>query len=176
VGTGPATFEFRWYDGQLGDDRRVGNMDGNPPIVFSLLLGNMALPIYVLARTDEANVVYVGGQGEGTSRVLEIRTDPATIADSPWNRREMFADARNEVTVAALQDKGDRKLEERQAEESFSFDVIQTHACVFGRDYFLGDLITARYSDIERDKKIVGVGIVVQENRDTISVELADVP
>ncbi|GAI16624.1 unnamed protein product, partial [marine sediment metagenome] len=114
--------------------------------------------------------------GEGAARALEIRTDAGAIADSPWNRREMFADARNEDTAAALQDKGDRLLEERQAEESFSFDVIQTAACIYGRDYFLGDLVTARYGDIETDKKIVGVGIVVQENRDTISVELADVP
>lgn len=176
VGTGDATFEFRWYDGQLGDDRRVGNIEGNPPILFSLLLGNMALPNYALARTDEANAIYVGGQGEELNRALEIRTDAAAIADSPWNRREMFSDARNEITTAALQDKGDRRLEERQAEESFSFEVIQTTACIYGRDYFVGDLITARYSDIERDKKIVGVRIVAQENRETIAVELADVP
>lgn len=176
VGTGAATFEFRWYDGQLGDDRTVGNIAGNPPIIFSILLGNMALPVYALARTDEANAIYVGGQGEGVARALEIRIDAAGIADSPWNRREMFADARNETTAAALRDKGDRLLEENQAEESFSFDVIQTTACIYGRDYFLGDLVTAVYGTIQRDKKIVGVGVVVQENRDTISVELADVP
>lgn len=176
VGTGDAAFEFRWYHGQLGEDRRVGNIEGNPPIVFSMLLGNMALPIYALARTDEGNAIYVGGQGEGVGRALEIRTDAVAVADSPWNRREMFADARNEDTVAALQDKGDSKLEERQAEESFSFEVIQTTATVYGRDYFLGDLVTARYGDIERSKKIVGVRVVVQENRETISLEVADVP
>ena len=176
VGTGPGTFEFRWYDGQLGADRTVGNADGNAPIVFSILLGNMALPIYALARTDEANVIYVAGQGEGDSRALEIRTDPIAMADSPWNRREMFADARHEITAAALQDKGDRTLEEMQAQESFSFDVIQTEQTQYGRDYSLGDLITARYGAIERNKKIVGVGIVVEHNKDTISVELADVP
>lgn len=176
VGTGPATFEFRWYDGQLGDDRTVGNAAGNPPIVFSLLLGNMALPVYSLARTDETTVIYVGGQGEGTGRALAIRGDAVAEVDSPWNRREMFADARNESSVAALRDKGDRLLEERQAEESFSFDVIQTTATLYGRDYFLGDLVTATYGDIERNKKIVSVGVVVQQDRDTISVELANVP
>lgn len=176
VGTGPATFEFRWYDGQLGEDRSEGNTEGNPPIIFSIDLGNMALPIYSNPRSDEINLVYVGGEGEGTNRNVITRQELMAILDSPWNRREIFRDARNESTTAALEDKGDEVLEEEKKKESFWFEVIQTAACRYGRDYFLGDLVTARYMDVVRNKKIVSVKIEARQNRESISLVLADVP
>lgn len=169
----PPSFEFRWHDGQLGDDRRVGT---STPVVFALGFGNMAIPVYSLARTDEVDYVYVGGQGEGVLRNVNEVWNVTAIADSPWNRREVFVDARNEDTDPALDSKGYKILEEKQAQESISFDVIQTAACLYGRDYFLGDLVTARYDDIQVNKKIVGVNIVIQGNREQVDLELADVP
>lgn len=175
VGTGAGTFQFRWYLGQLGDDRTEGN-GVNPPVIFSIGFGNMAIPVYSLARTEEVDAIYVGGQGEGVARNVRERTDPAAIADSPWNRREIFLDARNEATNAGLDSKGDRGLQEFAAQESFAFKVIQTATCLYGRDYFLGDLVTAKYGAITRNKKIVGVTVSVQTNRENIELELADVP
>ncbi len=177
VGTGGATFEFRWYNGQLGSDRTVGNIGGLAPVIFSLAHGNMAQPRYTLDRLDEVNAVYVGGQGEGATRTVEPRVDAVAMAASTWNRREAFRDARNEDAVGGLQSKGDAYLAEQQARQSLTFDVLQVPACLYGKHYFLGDLVTARFGTVEVDKKVIQVTVNVATGgqRESITVELADV-
>ena len=67
-------------------------------------------------------------------------------------------------------------LEALQAKEVFSFSALQLPALLYGRDYFLGDLVTARYKAIEQNKKIIGIIISVQNGIETIKLELTDVP
>ena len=180
VGTGAAAFAFRWYDGQLGTDRTVGNSGGNPSVIFAVEFGNMGQPRYALSRLDEVNAVYVGGQGEGATRTVNERTDAAAIAASPWNRREAFRDARNESAAAGLNARGDEELESAQAKESFSFEVLQVPSCLYGKHYFLGDLVTGRFGTVQVDKKVLQVTVNVAAQGqggqiENISVELADV-
>jgi len=178
VGNGVAGYQFRWYSGQLGTDRTVGNAAGNPPVVFSPTLGNMRTPRYALNRADEVNVVYVGGQGVAGARTIAIRTDPAAIGASTWNRREVFRNASNEAAVGGLNSKGDVFLDSQQAREEFTFVVVQVPSCLYGREYNVGDLVTVRFGSVERDKKVISaqIGVAASSGQiETIGVELADV-
>ncbi len=183
-GIGAALFEFQAKAAPFGDDRSTAGLDpatglngaGNAPAIFSLVFGNMALPEYGLARANEATAVIVLGQGQGADRLLVQRTDPTAIADSPWNRREIARQGNFEPTAAGLNSVGDATLEEFQKKETFNYDIIEGPAFLYGREWFLGDLVTARYLDIERDKKIVEVQVRADQGREDINVVLSDVP
>jgi hypothetical protein len=168
VRTGAATFEFRWYDGQLGTDRSAS-------VVFALERGNMARPELWQSRTSEVTAVLVGGQGEEAGRATTWRTDAVRIAQSPWNRIEAFIDARNEPDSDGLDMRGDVRLEEGRPRTTLSFDVVQVPGCLYGSDYFLGDLVTAQFMGLETTKKILAATFTVDAAGTKVAVEMADV-
>ncbi len=182
VGVGAALFEFQ-ARALWGDDRSTTGLDsatglngaGNAPVVFSLVYGNMAAPEYSLNRAQEVTAVISMGEGLSSNRLLALRTDAARIAESTWNLCESSRGASNEYTTAQLESGGDAFLEDNQAKESFIYKVMQIPGCLYGKDYFLGDLVTARYKAIERNKKIVGVNITLEAGKEDISVVLSDV-
>ncbi len=182
VGIGPALFEFQarpiW-----GVDRTVTGLDpvsglnaaGNAPVIFSLDYDNMQGPDYSLNRIGEVTAVIILGQGSEGDRIIEERTDAVAIAESPLNRVESVQNASEEAATAGLAAAGDAILEKLQAKESFDFDVMQIPGLLYGRDYFLGDLVTARYQGIERNKQIGSVTVTVAEGKEDISISVTDV-
>lgn len=156
VGTGAATYEFRWYTGQLGTDRSA-------TVIFALERGNMASPSLTVKRQDEVNAVYVGGQGEGEDRAIVSRTDAALIADSTWNRCELFVNATNETTTAGLNAVGDARLDAAAPKYELAFETLQTPGCAYGLHYFLGDLVTAKFLTYTGTKKIAGISVTLNE-------------
>jgi hypothetical protein len=183
VGTGVALYEFRVKASPWGADRtNVGlvhatglNAAGNAPIVFALEFGNMINPVYSLSRSKEVTAVISMGQGLSGNRVLALRTNAGAIAESTWNLTESSRGANNEYTTTQLGSGGDAFLEDNQAKEVFNFDVMQIPSCRYGREYFFGDLVTARYKTIEKQKKIIGVNIKLENGREDINLELSDV-
>lgn len=165
---GPATFQFRFYAGQRGTDRTA-------TVIFSEALGNMGEASLDVKRAQVLNYAVVGGQGEGAAREEEIRSDPGDIALSPWGQREVFVDAR-EVTAgnaAALQDKGDAALAENRQTIDLTFRVLQTPGSLYGKAYFLGDLVTAKYNGVSYTRKIQTVTIT--NNRSGMSIDVGTV-
>ncbi len=152
VGTGTATFDFRWFLGQRGTDRTA-------TVIFALERGNMAEPSLRISRQNEVNAVLVAGQGEGAARATVWRTDAALIDDSTWNRCELFRDARNESTVAGLNAVGDTALYEGKPRWAIGFKVLQIPSCGYGQHYFLGDLVIAKFLGYTGTKKINAVSI-----------------
>ncbi len=168
VGTGAATFQARWYNGQFGTDRSA-------TVTFAVNMGNATEPELSQVRSQEVNAVLVGGQGEGTARATVWRTTASLIDDSTWNRMELFSDGRNLSTTAGLNSQGDGKLDEGQPRNDFSLKVIQLPGCAYGVHYGLGDLVTARYGTYSGTKKIKAVGFNVADGVETLGIELLDV-
>lgn len=164
-----------------GTDKTHGNSDGNVPVVFDVTLGNMLIPILSKNGGDEVNFVYIGGQQQGVSRIIETRQDAAAVAASPWNRHENFVDARSEDDTDGLQTRGQAVLDEQGYKEVLTFNVQQTAGTRWIRDWVLGDLITARYAGQQFHKKIVEVTTQVSAGEsgeaqiEGISVEMEDV-
>lgn len=162
IGTGAATFEFRWYDGQRGTDRSAD-------VKFSYALGNMGEPTIARMQQDEITAVLVGGQGTGAERTTVWRTDATRIAESTWNRIEKFVDQRNEDTTNGLNSTGDEALEEGRPKNALTFTAIQTPGCLLGKRYFFGDLVTADFMGYSATKKVAEYTITV--NGDNVGEE-----
>lgn len=167
VRTSSNNLEFRCYYPQYGTDRRS-------TVTFSTSFGNMVTPSYTLSRTEECTQVLVLGGDQETSRKNLYRQSTA-INDSPWNTIEDTVSNNQEdgsgPSILRMQQTGDDKLEQTKAQESFTFQVQQTYGLKYGRDYFLGDLVTARFNDIVRDVKIIGTHMNVAEGKETVEVE-----
>lgn len=151
-----------------GTDRRAGTAN---PTIFDLELNNMVLPILSTNRRHEKNVVYVGGQGEGVDRAVIERQNYAATLESPWARSEGFEDARKESDTAALEVVAQQYLEERGSQVEFDFEIYQTAGTRWLRDWFLGDLVTARYYGRQFDKEITEVAVTVTSGSASQSVE-----
>jgi hypothetical protein len=183
VGTGPATFEFRVYEGQRGQDRTNVGLDpstgkngaGNTPIVFSDRRRNIKSAYYVRSRATEINTVAVLGPGEGANRLVTMRQDAGAAAASPWNQREDTVNASQEDTTAGREARGDAELEKRQLRENFGFTPRQLPSLTYGKHYTWGDKVTGRLGDIERHKKLLGVKLSLDRGGEDIDLDFADV-
>ncbi len=175
VGDGPATFVFNAQATPIGDDRSVGNPAGNPPVIFALNFSNMISPVYSLNRRNELTAAVVLGQGQAAARVVVERQNAATIGNSPWNRIERTHQGNLESTTAGLNAIGDALLDELAPRESFSFTALQTPALAYGLDYFLGDIVTARYKTIERNYQIVAITFSVEDGQEVIDLEVKNI-
>lgn len=135
VKTSATAWEFRWYTGQLGTDRTA-------TVKFSMELGNMAEPKYKEPRIEEKTVAIVGGQGTEADRDTVVRTGTNYKTS---NNIEMFVNA-TDIDLgdtAALEDRGDQKLNVVEARNEFEFKALQIPSTLYGVHYYLGDLVTA---------------------------------
>lgn len=86
-----------------------------------------------------ATTVVVGGQGEGASRTLETRTRP-----NDWGRRiEVFKDRRDTDEAADLEKAASEELDKGQATQTLKLEFRETPRLQFGRNFQLGDTVTA---------------------------------
>lgn len=118
----------------------------NPYVVFSEEFGNLLSSDYTYDKTNYKNVAMVAGEGEGTARKKSIVGNA-----NGWDRYEIFVDQRNLSTnngeisdaeyASQLDESGNEKLAECQITESFESSVDPTTNYVYGKDYFLGDIV-----------------------------------
>lgn len=185
IGTGPGTFEFQVGIPQWGSDRSTAGLDpttglnsfGNTPVVFSVGYANMLVPQYSISHAEERNRIYALGQGIGSERVVHTKEDAAQIGASPWALREASYNANTESTAAGLETVATARLHELEPRKAFDFVALQTAAVRYGRDYFLGDIVTARYANVEVHRKIIGVSVTVDmaSNKEDLRLEISHV-
>lgn len=138
VYTSSTTREFRFYAGQRGTDKQS-------VITFAETMGNMHDVTFARLRSQERTAAVSAGQGEGDLRTLSQRT--GTNYHATQNNIEVFVDAKdlNPDTAAAREARGDKRLDELTARDTFTFGVVQTQGIYFGPSgagsYTLGDLV-----------------------------------
>jgi len=154
--------EFRWYSGQLGTDRRSS-------LRFAVERGNMGEPVAGQDWSEERTVALVGGRGEGSARTVVVRTGAgySSSADS-----EVWVDAQNADTTAALNAAGDARLVETQARRQFSFKVLQTPGCLYGLHYVVGDLARATWRGTDYDVKLKSVQVALGREGETVDMQV----
>jgi hypothetical protein len=165
IKTGAATWEFRWYTARRGIDRTA-------TVIFSLDRGNMGDPHYSIARSGRITSVVVGGLGVGADRLTSARTGNGYAAN---NNIEAFYDGNSQnPTAAGLNALGDQLLYKMRDQQQFSFKVLQTPACLYGRDYFPGDLVTAKFLTITTTPKIISASVSVKAgDKDNVDIGLS---
>lgn len=153
------------FDTQLGTDRST-------TLFFEIGRGNLLTPVVDKRRIGIPTKVVVAGQGEGSTRMVEVRT--ASDYDSNTNHDEAFVDARHLDSVEGLQALGDSELERRAYKERVTFEAMQTFACAYGKHYFIGDTFSVIYGNTIYVQKLVGVTVNVNAQGERIQLELID--
>ena len=141
IKTAKAAWEFRWYTGQRGTDRTTS-------VMFGLERGNMGNPVYTIIRSGRKTAVIVGGNGEESAREVVVRTSSEYANDI----EEFYNGSGQAQTTAALEALGDQELYKCRDIDTIGFDPIQTPGCQYGRDYFLGDRVAARFVETTTPK------------------------
>lgn len=151
---------------------RIGT-DRSATVVFSKPRGNVGSPLFSRARTASRNRVIVLGPGEEADRVVRVVNDTTAQAASPWALSEMAREATQEETISALDGVGRAALAEQQVLISYAFTPIETPSTRYGRDYFLGDTVTAVADDgTAIALRIVGVTVTIDGASGAESIDL----
>lgn len=172
-------FTFRTFPDQIGSDRTVVGLDpitglngaGLTPIIFSLENGTLANFEYEYNRINEANVVSVLGDGDGATRIVQVRS-AASTADSPWNRREISRPENG--FLSQMQAAGDAILQEQMAQEVISFTPLQQQAQAYGKHYFWGDKVSVYFRGRIHNRRITNVSNNVTSSG-TIKLEFSQI-
>lgn len=139
----PSTVEFRTTATQPGTDRTWPG--GVNPVVLALEYGNLARPQLEEDASEEVTYVYAGGQGEGSDRTIVEVSDSARLNASKWNRREAFADARNESTTDGVTAVANAALQAGRPRRKFTAQIVESPQTRYGIDWQFGDKLSARY-------------------------------
>lgn len=153
------TFKFITWINQKMDRTASGDAQ-----YFGPDYGNMVNCLLDYDYTEEVNYVYAGGQGEGSDRTIVEVTDTARAALSPYNRCEMFVDARNETSSAAITDKADAEVKNGKPRIKFTGTLLDTNQSRFGIDWDFGDKITCSYRGLTIDGYVKAMTISVDGN------------
>ena len=154
----PATFEFRTYTGQRGQDHCRTSSD---PRLVGKQYGNLTEASFGTFHSEERNFIYVGGQGEGADRTIVTRSNEDRISASKWNRRELFVDAHD---LESLEAEGDAALGENKPKQSVTGTLRDTPGMMFGIHYGFGDMLTAQVFDFHIDCRVSSVRVEVSQD------------
>ena len=106
---------------------------------FSPLLSNLVAFEYN-NDNPEANMLLVGGGGEGNERMIEWKQDDYSIAK--FGRMESFIDRRDTTDQMELWQALDEELINKGERQNFSFVPIDTPQLSFNQHYKLGDKVS----------------------------------
>lgn len=164
--TAPASWLLTWHLGQLGTDRTA-------TVRLSVPLGTVGELVVDFDRVDDFNAVIVGGTGEGAARLVATR--PASLPTG-LSLREKFVDAKSQKksAIASLQALGTSVLVRERKRREYSATLLQNAALRYGRDYFIGDLVTILWGTTTVTQKIVGVDLSFSaDGKESVDVSLA---
>lgn len=134
----------------MGEDRSYGQTK-NPYVVMSPEYDSMTSSRYVQDIVGHATTAYIGGEGEGPSRIW-IVSGATTL--SGVDRKEVYVDAKNVSTKnlagttlhpdeyrRQLTSRGSIELAARQELRAFDAEVLSVGPFKYGVDFYLGDII-----------------------------------
>lgn len=149
-----AGFELRTYSPYYGTDRRRGTTD---PTIFDLERGNMQNPDHLVDWREEVTYLIGGWQGARAGQALYFAQDAAVMAETPFSRREDYTDLQSLSQSDQIPDIMVNELYNLRKVEEVSFELLQTDACLYGRDWNLGDLVELDLWGYSYDMRITGV-------------------
>jgi hypothetical protein len=122
-------------------------------VVYSEEKGNLDGWQYALKSPGLTKAI-VAGQGEGTARnILEVNDPTIPSLETTWGFRiEQFVDRRDTNVTLELQQAAADSFGQQNNQFALTIDPVDTDDVKFGRDVFLGDIVSAKvdgtlYSD-----------------------------
>lgn len=161
--------EFRTKLGQWGMDHRFpSGVDG--ALVLSPDRQNVKDVYRATDYSNEVNFAYIGGQGEGSARVVRTIQDATRVGASPFNRRETFVDGRSLELPSQLDAAGQAAVKAGQPKTLFSAKIIENERVRYGVNYGLGDYITVSFDGETFDCRIESVQVDVVGGVESLAV------
>jgi hypothetical protein len=161
--------EFRTYLDARGADHRA---DSPAPIVLSPEFGTLANASRSFDHRDETTVVYCAGQGRGEQRIIVSVSDDARRTMTPFNRREVFVDARYLSLTESVATEADATLWRRRPIQQLGGTFEDTDTWRYGRDWSWGDLTAGEFNGEVLTVRVHAVTITVTPGARTIVGEL----
>jgi hypothetical protein len=158
VATSSSALELRTFTTQRGVDRRASSAN---PLIFSKDRGNVENVRLRVDRLNEVTFVVGGGAGEETARTTATASDDARMAESPFNRREVFYENTNLSSSTTLGQECDRILREGRPKVTLTADLVETASCTRGVHFDMGDYVTIEHRGQQYDTRIDVVGVTV---------------
>src|SRR3972149_3761233 len=169
--------KFHTYTGGLGKNRTYtdvnpltgNNSYGEFPFTFSLEKGTISSISYEDDHSSEANVVSVLGDGDASTRHVQVRESPNKDL-SPYNRREVSRPQggfENEMQVF-----GDGILEELKYKQNITIKPLMSPSSMYHSNFGLGDWISIYFKSQIFNRRIVSVTNSV-DSYENISLTLA---
>ena len=159
------SFQFRTYIGKMGADL-------SSQVVFDQAYGNFVNPFYERDWTDVQSFIYSAGQGPSVLRHILETIDIARLYLSKWGWREGFQDARSGDSLDEVSYAGYEALEKARPIQRFGGQPIDTDGTQYGVDWHFGDLVRARYRDIDVQCMVDGVTLTIEDAKETIETDL----
>lgn len=159
---GPAEFMFRTWVPIRGVDRTLGTAIA--PLVFSREAGNLSTPILRFDYTQEENIVYGLGPGDGASRMVDPENDVPRENLSIWNLHEGVCPATEESTYQGIANRAYQKMQEMRPRVVFEGKLVDTAQTRFGIDWGYGDVVTVRFQGMEFDGRVDGYNYTMDED------------
>lgn len=111
-------------------------------------------------------------------RTIYYQENADALAETPYARREGFYDVREVPQGDTVDGILQQKLIDDGQKEIVTAEILQTNACLYGRDWWFGDLVTLDLPDgTSYDMRVIEVrGRISGENEEEIEgvIELWD--
>lgn len=167
---GVGSYLFETYAGQMGVDRTTDGLDpsnglnasGNVPHVFSLERGNVDVARFQRKRKNEINRCYIYGLDEDTALGnIRYRENVTAIDGEIINVREAMRGGESQIAEDEMDALADEYLEANQFVEHLEASPIDTPSSLYGSHFSIGDRLTFRIGDFERNKRLTRVSVTV---------------
>jgi hypothetical protein len=161
--------KFKTYVGLYGTDRSYPLAAENA-LYVGHAAGNVENPEVLYDYTEYVNTMYVGGQGEGTNRLLIAAENSTNI--SPLHRVEAFSDGRNYEKIEQLVPLAYTKLTEQENVLKYTGTLLSVPGSLYGNDWDLGDKLQITHYGMNFTAIIKGVSFNLDSTGESISANL----
>lgn len=170
VRTAPNMLEFRTYTGQRGIDHRWPA--GTSPILLSEEQGSLSKCELIEDAEDEATHITAIGRGIGAARLFATAEDTARIGLSPFGRREYVRNSSYTDTPDVIDSDAQDELRARRPHIYYSAQLNDTRGLQYGKEYDIGDYLTAGMENTLFDCRLDGLRIKADETTEEVTAIL----
>lgn len=156
--------------GRRGSDK---SYEGNFPLTytsFSLNFGNVKNSSFSEVRNEEANYVYVLGEGEGVNQEVYPLIGFGS-SDSLYNLIEFEDSKRGGESTSSTGEQvftqAVSNLKNRAFVKEINVELISTRGYVFNEDFFIGDFVTVMFEGFRQKVRVTEVSIKIQKDGKT---------
>lgn len=161
---------FATYQTMIGQDRTRAS---GIPALIGEQYGNLKNATTEWITSEEATVIYAGGQGQEEDRVIKVAEDIKRIAlGAPYGRIERFKDARNDEDEDNIQKQAEEALNESKPYVKISGSLSETKGSRYDVHYHWGDLVTVESYGVSLDCMIKEVGLTYDANTGMESIDV----